>query len=695
MKRRIANSFLLVGTGLLILSMLLSAVSFAAPPAAPLAQPENCTAGDIEATAISTSGCQVCEPGEVIYIDIMVTIDNQNNSRRVFEIQYDADGDGTRETADYVGCIDGRTSQDFALSTPVAVECGQEFYLNAKIQANLTPPAKPCPTEVEPHPSQCRFFDIPVDTLTMIVPDIEVCEGTSVTEAMLLDAGASCSSGTPTFDLSGVDTSLPGTTQYWMSCADSAGCQDIEEPGDVTVPDCDDQDECTIDTCSEGPPWDIATCVNTEVICDYLGDAQCGAQGVCNSTTGLCEYDYPVLSTTCEADADLCTIDHCDGAGACVFKEDVTCDDGLFCTDEYCDPAEGCIYTDHDCDDDNICTDDSCDEAANICVNVFDVTNDPSCELCYGVVCDDENACTTDACDPATGECVFTPITCDDEDACTTDSCDPDTGCVYTPIDCDDAKYCTLDSCDPAIGCVYAPRDCSDDLFCTINEVCDEVIGACMSDPRDCSDDLFCTINETCDETANACVSDPRDCDDADICTDDSCDEAADTCVNVFDATNDPSCAVAPVLSANTGMACSSWWANFSSNVTTEYYVKVFLDGNPVFEEGGFFSGTKSFQEYWYLWGTGDRTMRMIYWVKAGEHQVGDDETRTRDCGAPPPPPPPPPPTPTPTPIVEVLAVERLPVTGGMAALPAFPSLALTLSSLALISGGLLLRRKE
>jgi len=40
MKRRLANSFLLIGTGLLILSMLLSTVSFAAVPAMPAGRSE-------------------------------------------------------------------------------------------------------------------------------------------------------------------------------------------------------------------------------------------------------------------------------------------------------------------------------------------------------------------------------------------------------------------------------------------------------------------------------------------------------------------------------------------------------------------------------------------------------------------------------------------------------------------------------
>jgi len=46
-------------------------------------------------------------------------------------------------------------------------------------------------------------------------------------------------------------------------------------------------------------------------------------------------------------------------------------------------------------------------------------------------------------------------------------------------------------------------------------------------------------------------------------------------------------------------------------------------------------------------------------------------------------------------PVVEVLGVERLPVTGEMPLGPALPTLPMILSSLSLIGSGLLLRRKE
>jgi len=87
-----------------------------------------------------------------------------------------------------------------------------------------------------------------------------------------------------------------------------------------------------------------------------------------------------------------------------------------------------------------------------------------------------------------------------------------------TPLNCDDGLFCTDDSCVDATGCAHAAHPCPP------------------------NSDL-CTA-ESCDETANACVSGPpRDCNDMILCTDDSCVPASGNCSNVFDPTNDPSCA--------------------------------------------------------------------------------------------------------------------------------------------------------
>ena len=792
MKRRLANSLLLMGTGLLILSMLLSTVSLAAPPAAPLdstrQQPMagtewpcaswGCTANDMIVTAARLGKCtspyqplDPCNPGETVNACIWITIDNHTGAPRYAPVLlYDLHLDGVPiPSGSVLECVD-----DTIPSSPAEVDynieplswvCGSEVDLvNLVLSWNTSATtctaflADPACTNRK---SQCygpelihvaaplvadfdfsevcyctdtQFTDTTTGgvtpytswywdfgdglgtsdaqhppyhfgasgtyTVTLTVtdtaqtsddqshavtvretpaataPSFSVCPDTPLTDQLFINQGSACSVDSMNLDYSGVNTPTPGDYTYTVSC-DSQGCTD-QATGTVTVVEVPPDTACTSYTCAAG-----------EVDVTYAPDAT-----TCNADSDGCTLDTCQSGTCvvggapdCSAEDDQCNEGVCSSTGpnsyTCVkspLPDGTTCNDGLFCTDpdtcqegtctgpprdcsdgvdctvDTCDEAnDQCVNTPDDsyCDDENICTDDSCDEQLG-CDNVFDVTNAPECEACYGVVCDDGLWCNgLEACDPATGQCVD-----------------------------------------------GTPPDCSDNLFCTVNERCDEAANACVSDPRDCSDDLFCTVNETCDEVSGACRSDLRHCGDEEICTDDSCDEAADICVNEFDETNDPSCVVAPVLSAGGNARCTAWWVDFSSDVTAEYYIRVKLDGHTEFVEKGTFIGSKSFRDDWDLKGSGIRTMRITYWVKAGGDQVGEDEIRTLNCGTPPagPTPTPVPPTPvppTPTPIVEVLGVERLPVTGGMAPLPAFPSLRLILSSLTLIGSGLLLRRKE
>jgi hypothetical protein len=150
--------------------------------------------------------------------------------------------------------------------------------------------------------------------------------------------------------------------------------------------DCDDNSECTTDTCD---PAVEGGCVNTNITCN---------------------------------DGDACTTDSCDPASGCTTTP-VVCNDGDACTTDGCDPTSGCTTTPVVCNDGDACTTDSCDPASGC-------TTTP-------VVCNDGSACTTDSCDPASG-CTTTPVVCNDNNACTIDSCDPATGCVYTATTCNE-----------------------------------------------------------------------------------------------------------------------------------------------------------------------------------------------------------------------------------------------------------------
>jgi hypothetical protein len=127
---------------------------------------------------------------------------------------------------------------------------------------------------------------------------------------------------------------------------------------------------------------------------------------------------------------------------------------------------------------------------------------------------------------------------CDDGVGCTDDSCDVATGnCVYTPDDalCDDGQFCNgAESCDTMLDCQAGSDPCPGELCQEGADIC---VG-CLAD-ADCDDGAYCNGAETC--VAEICQSGtPVGCNDGVGCTDDSCNEATDSCDNVA---NDGLCA--------------------------------------------------------------------------------------------------------------------------------------------------------
>ncbi len=166
--------------------------------------------------------------------------------------------------------------------------------------------------------------------------------------------------------------------------------------------DCDDQNPCTDDACSE------SECTNTP------------------------------NTDPCADDSNPCTDDVC-SQGDCTHPNNNAnaCTDGDSCTDDVCDDGE-CASTPKNCDDQNECTLDSCDDGECFNLNICCETNGD---------CDDTDACTTDTCQD--GTCNFAPKICFDENVCTIDTCDSVLGCQFTPVNCDDENPCTVDTCNP------------------------------------------------------------------------------------------------------------------------------------------------------------------------------------------------------------------------------------------------------
>ncbi|MBW2398913.1 MAG: alkaline phosphatase family protein, partial [Deltaproteobacteria bacterium] len=262
--------------------------------------------------------------------------------------------------------------------------------------------------------------------------------------------------------------------------------------------------------------------LNTSVCGDWVVSAgeDCDdgntADGDCCSST--CSYETP--GSPCD-DGDACTSpDTCDGAGSCDAGAPVVCDDSLFCNGvESCDSGLGCqAGSPPNCDDGTFCTDDSCDEGLTQCVNAVVHGN-----CSNGLFCDGDETC-----DPALDCQAGTPVDCNDGLLCTDDACIEATDqCANTPVVCDNGSFCDgTEGCDPLLGCIAGPPvDCSDSVACT-NDSCDEGSDICVNTPDDfsCDDGQQCNGVETCDPTLDCQAGTPLDCDDGDECTADSCD---------------------------------------------------------------------------------------------------------------------------------------------------------------------------
>jgi len=168
---------------------------------------------------------------------------------------------------------------------------------------------------------------------------------------------------------------------------------------------------CTIDACDGA-----GNCLPMITVTCAPGDDVCDAGDSCNPETGQCEPlpDLP-LSTFCELDGDLCTVDHCDGAGSCVTFSAVICADG----DGVCEAGAECI------------------PATGLCEPLADPPGTP-CEL-------DGDLCTVDACDGA-GSCVLlSTTTCQDGDGiCEAGAeCNPETGACEDLADPSSGTECS------------------------------------------------------------------------------------------------------------------------------------------------------------------------------------------------------------------------------------------------------------
>ncbi len=390
----------------------------------------------------------------------------------------------------------------------------------------------------------------------VVCADGEVCAGGTCVTACVADAdcvddgdlcttetcvGGGCASETNTCDDDVACTDdacdpATGDCSHTDNCVDgtcdlTAGTCTLCE----TNADCNDDDDCTTDTCTDGAcsntnntsacndgnactTGDICaagTCAGTTVVCP--------SGQVCNTTTGNCQVSTCTTNANCNDNAS-CTADTCNvGTGLCVFTAiDTTCDDGLFCNG-----TEGAGSCAPDNADAEAAT--GCVRPGDPCANPTPVCNEATngCQACTtNAECNDGFSCTSDTCTVLTGVCNNTnssalcpdPVKCDGDDICDPLNVDADatTGC-YAPGNPCAPKVCNettfvvgdLNTC---TNCV-SNADCSDGIVCT-QDTCNGVTGDCTITNTNslCPDALFCNGDDICapadpDAGADGCVN--------------------------------------------------------------------------------------------------------------------------------------------------------------------------------------------
>ncbi len=287
-------------------------------------------------------------------------------------------------------------------------------------------------------------------------------------------------------------------------CDDRDGCTsndtcDADLACGGTPYSCDDGFDCTLDTCDGR-----GACTYKVLAASCLIDGVCVALGAARATSP-CQACLPSI--------DLFTWSN-NNAGAC--------DDGDACTTaDQCDGG-GCVGGPApDCDDGVDCTVDSCDVSSG-CQSVANNS-----------ACDDGVECTTDTCGAEGCDSAVDDAACDDGHSCSSDACDASAGCQYTLDDvaCDDGVVCTVDTCVATTGCASSPdhNTCDDSLPCT-NDECTPTAGC--TNTIDCPEPAGDCASAICEATGCEVSLDDASCDDADPDTVDSCDEDLG-CLNV------------------------------------------------------------------------------------------------------------------------------------------------------------------
>lgn len=253
-------------------------------------------------------------------------------------------------------------------------------------------------------------------------------------------------------------------TQQCVPCVDDAPDTEVDSGCPETAPECDDSGtapectgctedihcdddiDCTADTCDDGRCARAVLPAGAECsegVCNGAGAAESCVPCVDNQATGM--------DAGCEAALPLCDTSQSPAACVeCLAPED--CNDDNDCTTETCE--------DKQCGSETVTAGVEC--LGGVCSGI---PGSESCGACLDTAPDNgvDQGCTADApvCDmtqvpPACTGCDDN-TDCDDEIDCTTDTCNGSQVCVHTPDD----SVCA------ASGDVCMPNQCVMGMGCT------------------------------------------------------------------------------------------------------------------------------------------------------------------------------------------------------------------------------------
>lgn len=278
-------------------------------------------------------------------------------------------------------------------------------------------------------------------------------------------------------------------------CNSVSGCTHTNNTGpcasdgnSCTTDVCDGAGSCTHPDVPAGSSCDDGlfcngtdTCNATGGCVNHSGDPCPGGPEcarTCNEATDNC---FDPASTACATDGNVCTDDHCNGAGACVHTNNTApCNDGLFCNGTDTCAGGVCGHSGDPCAGGPEC-DHTCNEASDNC---FDA-NTTACTA-------DTNPCTLDRCNGA-GACTH-PV--------------GNAGAVCRPSagQCDVAETCTGASATcPTDGFKPDGTACDDGNACTTDDACTS--GACSADAP-----TVCPACQTCVSPSGCAVGPKPSC---------------------------------------------------------------------------------------------------------------------------------------------------------------------------------------